>query len=315
MMTKSVLDIHINGKDAQNSKTSLRMKPLSKEIECYICIHPIFISGTMMRKFILMISILVFSFSVLTGQEANNQTDSKGLKQGEWISKYPNGNTRYTGFFKNDKPVGIWKRFHENGRLKAKLLNSFDIDKTYAELYDQDGVLYAKGIFVKTAKDSTWSYFNGAVLVAEEDYTNGVKNGKSVNYYHDGTRSSESNWVNGKLSGTSRSFYPSGMVKAEMQYSEGRRNGKMFILYDSGQKEVEGQYINDNMDGNWQYLDEEGNLKYELKYKSGDLLNKEVLEKLEKEEFTLFDRAKGVLKDPANFIENPDEYIDKAVKP
>ena len=47
-----------------------------------------------------------------------NITDQTGKKQGLWIKKYPNGNIQYEGIFKNDHPVGEFKRYSEDKRLQ-----------------------------------------------------------------------------------------------------------------------------------------------------------------------------------------------------
>lgn len=51
-----------------------------------------------------------------------NQTDNKGKKQGNWRANYENGKLKYSGYFKDNKPVGEMKRFHENGALKALMI-------------------------------------------------------------------------------------------------------------------------------------------------------------------------------------------------
>ncbi|GAH37310.1 unnamed protein product, partial [marine sediment metagenome] len=38
-----------------------------------------------------------------------NQVDKNGLKQGYWKKYYDNGNIKYEGYFKNDKPTGELK--------------------------------------------------------------------------------------------------------------------------------------------------------------------------------------------------------------
>ena len=50
-----------------------------------------------------------------------NVTDEDGLKQGKWTKVYPNGTMAYEVYFENDKPVGEYKRYHENGKLSSVL--------------------------------------------------------------------------------------------------------------------------------------------------------------------------------------------------
>jgi antitoxin component YwqK of YwqJK toxin-antitoxin module len=137
--------------------------------------------------------------------------------------------------------------------------------------------------------------------VGREDFLKGLKNGRSIAYFEDGKPATESLWVNGVQNGVTRSFFPSGNKKSEIMYKDGKRNGVSLVYYESGLQEVIGHYINDDADGSWKFQDEKGELKFELKYKAGVLLNPEIVDSMQAKEFKAFDRAKGVLKDPADF--------------
>ena len=137
-----------------------------------------------MKKVIFLLLTVMIPITFLCAQETINQTDVNGHKQGHWIGKYPNGTIRYEGSFTNDKPVGEWKRFHENGKIKALLHQFPDSDKSLAELFDSNGVRYAKGNFKGTVKDSTWNYYNNLRLVGKENFSNGLKNGRSLLVRH-----------------------------------------------------------------------------------------------------------------------------------
>src|SRR5665647_1786479 len=113
-----------------------------------------------MKKLIFLLLLFVVPLTFISAQETINQTDANGHKQGRWINKYPNGTIRYEGSFTDDKPVGEWKRFHENGKIKAQMYHIPNTDRATAELFDSNGVRYAKGNYKGTAKDSTWNYFN-----------------------------------------------------------------------------------------------------------------------------------------------------------
>ena len=264
-----------------------------------------------MKKLSSIILFALFTSSILFAQVAINQTDAGGFKQGKWIVKYPSGAIRYQGSFSDNKPVGEWRRFHENGNLKAIMIHSINSDRVAAELFDEEGIRYAKGIYVGTHKDSTWNYFNNRKLVGQESYLNGKKNGHSVTFFENGTTATDSNWTDGFLDGVSASFFPSGNKKNEINYFQGKRNGLIVSYYESGQREIQGQYLNDQPDGAWKFNGEGGELKYTLNYKSGVLLNPEVLDKITESEFKDLDRKKGKLKDPQNFIQNPEEIMQR----
>ena len=262
-----------------------------------------------MKKLVFIIVTLMVMGFYAKSQVALNQIDAKGLKQGKWIGKYPSGSIRYEGSFVNDQPVGEMKRFHENGKMKARMIYFPNSDKVSAELFDEEGVLYAAGNYLKTAKDSTWTYFNNKKIVGREDFLKGLKNGRSVTYHEDGKPATESSWVNGIQNGVSRSFFPSGNKKSEIMYKDGKRNGISLVYYESGFQEIIGHYVNDDTDGSWKFQDEKGKLKFELRYKAGILLNPEIIDSIQANEFKAFDRAKGVLKDPAEYQHNPEEIM------
>ena len=262
-----------------------------------------------MKNLILLLFSVTFSISSPSAQNTINQTDIHGQKQGKWIGKYTNGTIRYEGSFNNNKPVGEWKRFHENGKINAHLYHFQNSDKVSAELFDINGIRYAMGNYKGTAKDSTWNYYNDLRLVGKEDYSGGLKNGRSLTFFENGIQATESNWVNGMLDGVSRSFYPSGEKKAETMYRQGKRHGLSLIYYETGQPEISGQYDNDQSEGTWKFTDEKGKIKYILNYKSDVLLNPEILDSIQENEFKAFDRVKGKLRDPEHFIQNPEEYM------
>jgi len=72
------------------------------------------------------------------------------MKQGKWIGKYPDGTLKYEGKFFNDKPVGEWKRYHENGKLKAQMSYYQNSGRAFTSLFDTDGKLYS-GFIAKSA--------------------------------------------------------------------------------------------------------------------------------------------------------------------
>jgi len=265
--------------------------------------------GYAMKKELCLLLLILFPFTLLYAQETINQTDANGMKQGHWIGKYTSGTIRYEGSFADDKPVGEWKRFHENGRIKALLHHLQNTDKISAELFDSNGVRYAKGNYKKSVKDSTWNYYNNTRLVGQENYTDGIKNGRSLTFFEDGVPATESNWINGFLNGVSRSFYSSGKKKTETMFQNGKNQGLNLVYYESGQLQINGQYIAGQCDGTWKFMDENGKIKYELKYKAGVLLNPEVVDSIQADEFKAFDRAKGKLKDPEDFSQRPEEYL------
>ena len=89
-----------------------------------------------------------------------NQTDSKGRKQGVWTKKYDNGVTRYTGQFKDDKPVGEFKYYDSYGVLTGSVTHD-EMDSAKAIFY-HDGVhVMSEGMFYQMQKTGKWKFFDG----------------------------------------------------------------------------------------------------------------------------------------------------------
>jgi len=58
-----------------------------------------------------------WSFYSETGNELSMTVYVNGIREGFTIVKYPNGAIHYTGEYKNDKTVGVWKTYDEKGKL------------------------------------------------------------------------------------------------------------------------------------------------------------------------------------------------------
>lgn len=127
-------------------------------------------------------SLLLFLLVFQIGYAQNdiNQVDGKGQKQGFWQKQQANGNLLYEGHFKNDEPIGEFKRYHPNGMLKARLIYSETSDTIEAELFDIHGKLMAKGKYLGQLKIGKWQYFQKGQLVSEEVFENNQKHGISL---------------------------------------------------------------------------------------------------------------------------------------
>ena len=117
-----------------------------------------------------------------------NQTDANGLRQGLWQKQQPNGKPLYEGYFKNDKPVGEWKRYHENGRVKAIISYQLESDSAFTQIFDEAGKKIAEGFYLNEKKVGTWKYFFDNRLIADEQYNDGQKDGVSHTYYNTGEK-------------------------------------------------------------------------------------------------------------------------------
>lgn len=262
---------------------------------------------------LILLCISVFSQNIgQTGKDTLlNYTDINGLKQGRWVKKYYNGQTKYEGYFVNDKPRGIFKRYNEQGQLSS-VMNYYD-NKNQATVtfFYPGGKIAIKGKYIDKNKDSIWDYYTqDSVLIIKEAYKNGVEHGKWQWYYLNGNLKEEKNFADGKPEGIWLRYYPDGTKKMETFFIAGLREGTIKTWYEDGKLLLFGQYRKDLCTGTWKMYDENGILKQQIDYDQNGLPKN--LDKLQLEETKMLNdlemNSKN-LPDPDNFINNPEMYL------
>lgn len=260
----------------------------------------------MNKIFLILLVFLPFlSFSQI------NQTDANGLRQGLWKKQQPNGKPLYEGQFKNGKPVGEWKRYHEGGQVKAIISYRPQSDSAYAQLFDEWGKKVAEGYYLNEKKVGNWKYLSDKRIVADEQFNNGQKNGVSHTYYNTGEKLEEADWENGVQEGNYRVFFKNGMPFMEYKMHNNQRNGLCLTYFQNGKTELEANYKNGLRDGNWNYYKENGELWYTLKYVAGQIQNPEVRDSIANLQLQNFEKNKDSVVDPEKYLDDPAEYMMK----
>ena len=215
-----------------------------------------------MKKILLLIMLCSFACAAAMAQDYN-KTDSKGRRQGEWRDVYANGSIRYQGKFKNDKPVGEFKYYDEDGNLKAtNVYDKTGINTTYTA-YSPNGKVVAKGNYKNKKKDGEWRYFSpdNAKLILDENYVDGVLEGHSKVYDNKTGRIAEDVfYLKGERNGLCTKYYADGKKMAEISYSNGQKQGPAKLYYPNGVLQEEGNYCADNKCGEWKIYSDEGDL-------------------------------------------------------
>lgn len=237
-----------------------------------------------------------------------NETDVLGRKQGVWIEKYPNGRRKSQITFQDGKPKGDFYRFYEKGGISAHLYFYSD-SLASAILYEENGDKSAMGYYYNRKKDSLWQYFQGdSLLVAEEMYTRGIKNGKETTYFMFGFPAEEITWKNGVKDGPWKRFYESSTPIFETSYKNGKLHGS-YTKYDiKGKTLIMGNYRDDLKDGTWSILDESTGKYNKVKYVNGQPENVQDLDEAEtKKMMEQLEKGK-LLPDPKDYIQDPTEF-------
>lgn len=240
-----------------------------------------------------------------------NQTDANGLRQGLWQKKQPNGRLLYEGNFKDGKPVGEWKRYHEGGRVKAVIQYKAGTDSAFTQLFDEWGKKVAEGTYLNEKKEGTWIYFSENRKIADELFKYGVKNGPAHRFYDSGELLEETVWQNGVQQGMYTVFFKSGKPFMQYKVSNNKRDGLCVTYFQNGKVELEANYRNGLRHGPWKYYNERGEFLYELDYDNGELLNPQVRDSISALQLKDFESGKDSLTDPEKYMKNPSEYMIK----
>lgn len=243
----------------------------------------------------------------LTGEGKINQTDENGLKQGKWMKVYSNGEKAYEVFFKDDKPTGELKRYHENGKLAALLNYNEKGDTASAKFYDENENLISEGTYCGKEKIGKWIYYQNNIKVKEENFKNDSLNGEQILFWDNGQIYDRRMYDNGMQIGLWEKFYKTGKPFLKAKIVNGKMEGPMLRYYKSGQIEVKGQYKNDLKEGIWTFYGEHGE-KDTITYKNGHDVNEADVEKRNSEEYKKNIEKGKHITDPQDYINNPDDY-------
>ena len=260
-----------------------------------------------MKANIFTITLLFVSITLsgIAQDKQKNQTDQNGLKQGYWEKFYPNGKMQYKGTFKNNKPIGEFKRFNQEGALIAVMNHNENSNKVYTKFYYPGKVLQAEGYYIDRKKDSIWIYYteNGD-KINEVSYLFDIKNGTEKKYYKNGAVSETSEWKNGNQDGLTMRYYDDGKVMMRIMYKNNKLDGEYNVYGPEENILIQGQYINNKREGKWTYYKDNGHLRDELNYIDGIAENQEELERLEDEQIKILENQKGKIKDPSESMYN-----------
>ncbi|MCB0480121.1 MAG: hypothetical protein KDC83_01755 [Flavobacteriales bacterium] len=211
------------------------------------------------------ISALLFGIFICgilqTNAQEINQMDAMGRKQGVWSKTYPDGVKRYTGQFKNDKPIGTFTYYNEDGDLSSTIKNFGD--SASAIYYHVNGNVIAEGKYYLQKRTGIWKHFDAdGDISSQEMYADGKKNGPARIYFKDGKIAKELNYQMGTMSGDCIEFFPSGSVKSKFRYVDDKIEGPIEHYYNDERIWIKGYYTNNMRDKIWSYYKQEGGIDY-----------------------------------------------------
>ena len=133
-----------------------------------------------MRRTIRAISLVMLLCAVASLEvDAQNQTDSKGRKQGKWSKTYAGGQIQYEGTFKDDCETGTFRYYNKDGSLKQTIDYKGDCKSGYSKVYYRKGQVMSEGMYVDKKKEGLWTYYSeDGKTLSQENYSKGKKEGK-----------------------------------------------------------------------------------------------------------------------------------------
>jgi antitoxin component YwqK of YwqJK toxin-antitoxin module len=220
-----------------------------------------------MKKYILALLYLIFSSVLLFSQDSINQIDKKERKQGYW-KKYDKETLLYEGLFKDDVPVGIFKYYYADGKLKSTTDFINGTHKVKTQLFHVNGKKSAEGEFIDQQKNGTWYYYSPQeILIKQENYKNGIPNGLWITFSSETAKKLlEENYDNGVLNGLQIRYYTTGDTMNIIPYINGKRNGFAKTFYTGNIVSSNGLYHNDLYNKTWKYFNDKGEIRKEDNY-------------------------------------------------
>lgn len=216
--------------------------------------------------FTLILSLSSVAFSQL------NQTDRNGKRQGHWIRNYPNGKPMYDGTFRDNHPVGEFRRFDEDGTLRSVLIFSEDGKTSDATIYHPNGRIASRGRYIDQKKEGVWQFYSAdteGYRISEENYEGNLRNGSSMKFYPDSSLAELTTYRNDVKHGHWEQYYKSGKTLVKSNYVNGKLTGSYEAWFEDGKPMYTGQYNADVREGLWHIYNEDGSVKYRIEYKNG----------------------------------------------
>lgn len=220
---------------------------------------------------IIILSVYSVTLNCQTGTDIN-KTSQQVKKQGYRVKYYPSGSKAYEGIFKDDHPVGEFKRYYEDESVKSILIYSENGDTADATIFHYNGFISSRGRYINQKKEGKWKFYSATeegYLICEENYSGNKKEGESVKYYPDGTLAERVIYKNDLREGEWLRFHPNGKPLLRAYLKNDRRNGRYEVWYDDGIPEISGFYKENLREGTWFFYNNNGTIRYKIEYVAG----------------------------------------------
>jgi len=180
-----------------------------------------------------------------------------------------NRSKQLEGSYVNNEPVGEWKQYFFDGKIKSlKYYKDGLLDSIYREYY-YNGKLSIEGKYYLGNKTGEWNYYSKTgKLSTKEEFADGELTGKKYNYYENGKVQTEAGYQYGDRNGLFKRFDEDGLLMVQTNYKDGifisysyndknnnpvpeiamnNGNGKVTAYYPNGKKSLEYEIVDDEL--------------------------------------------------------------------
>ncbi len=240
------------------------------------------------------------------GQRSKGGFADKGERNGKWTWYYPSGQVKEVANYVEGKLDGKGQYYHENGRINVDYNYEKDSLNGEYKLYNNKGALMHKKYYKNGKLDGIYeSYFDigDELLEFHIPYSNGLIDGKLIEYYANGDVFSEINYKKGKKEGLTKKYYIGNKLNSESNYVNDQLQGEYKIYFRNGNLMEEGQsvdgrysgsfkryyrdktvesefnYNNGKLDGLYKFYDIDGKIYYEYSYRKEEIISYKFFDK------------------------------------
>ncbi|MBK6698936.1 MAG: hypothetical protein IPG55_03375 [Saprospiraceae bacterium] len=207
------------------------------------------------------ISLIVLSLSILLSCKKDcriiKDTHKNGNKKIVHIYKdcndtnyylrqfyFANGQLGNEGFFKDNKKIGRFKSWYDNGQIEADWDNLNGNENGFIQCWFKNGKIKKVGTLI-----------------------NGIENGIHKTWFENGQQESEGNFMEGKKEGLWK-YWNETLEYKERNYHNDSLDGQTKEIYNDN-SQVLGQYKNSKEFGKWIWKDSIGNITQIAFYNTG----------------------------------------------
>lgn len=213
------------------------------------------------------ISFGLVSIITLQGLQANEpkECESDADKVVGCVNRgyFTNGEIRSETPYKNGKPSGIAKLYHDDGKIKSETPYKNGYVDGIAKEYYKNG---------KLKHETPWKY--------DEQSGDSKRDGIEKEYYENGNPKEETPYKNGDMTGIQKWYHENGKLRFERSYEKGELNGIYREYHTNGKLKDDGKYAifgegsnarsrSSKMVGDRKFYTEDGKLLGTMIYKQG----------------------------------------------